>query len=132
MGTAENWQQKVAKSFSKYENVVIFNPRRDNWDSSWKQVKSNKKFREQVEWELDYLEQADTILFYFDPNTLSPVSMMELGLFGQDFNTYVVCPKGFHRKGNIDIVCEKYSIPTFSSLNAAIRAIMFDLELTLN
>lgn len=130
MGAAENWQQKVVKSFKNYENVVILNPRRDNRGSSWKQTKSNKHFRQQVEWELTHLESADKILFYFDPNTISPVSMLGLGLFGTDFNTYVyvACPKGFHLKGNIDIICERYSIPLYTSLNAAIKQIKLDID----
>jgi len=31
MGKAEDWQKKV-ESLLKNENIVIFNPRRDDWD----------------------------------------------------------------------------------------------------
>ena len=34
-----------------------------------------------VEWELDALEMADSILLNFLPNALSPISLVELGLY---------------------------------------------------
>jgi hypothetical protein len=133
MGTAKDWQKKVNLAFKDNDDVVLLNPRRDHWDSSWKQSKHNKKFREQVEWELYALERSNIILMYFDPKTKSPVSLLELGLFAHDFgkNTpimHVVCPTGFWRKGNVDIVCERYSIPQFTSLKSATDHLKENLE----
>ena len=109
MGQAENWQTKVEASLADCE-VVIFNPRRDDWDSSWKQSIDDPQFREQVEWELDALERADVIVMYFDPGSKSPISLLELGLFARSGKMVVCCPQGFWRKGNVDIVCAKYGI----------------------
>lgn len=36
MGKAENWQIHV-ENLLEYTDCVIFNPRRDDWDSSWVQ-----------------------------------------------------------------------------------------------
>lgn len=47
MGKAEDWQQKIIEAVKDFK-VVIFNPRRDNWDSGWIQSIDNPKFREQV------------------------------------------------------------------------------------
>ncbi len=116
MGAAENWQQKAVDRLQA-EDVIIFNPRRDNWDSSWVQHKDNAPFREQVEWELDALEKSDYIIMYLDPNTKSPISLVEMGLFAHSKKISVVCPDGFWRKGNIDIVAERYGIPQFESLD---------------
>ena len=33
MGTAENWQERLVRELAS-EDVTIFNPRRDDWDSS--------------------------------------------------------------------------------------------------
>lgn len=108
MGEAEPWQQEVVDTL-KNEEVLILNPRRDNWDSSWAQTIENEQFREQVEWELDGQEKADLVLVYFDPKTKSPITLLELGKF---FNrTFVCCPEGFWRKGNVDIFCNRYHIP---------------------
>jgi len=66
------------------------------------------------------LEMADTILLYFDPKTKSPISLLELGLFAKSGKMMVCCPEGFWRKGNVDIVCERYRIPQFESLEELI------------
>lgn len=110
MGKAENWQESIIKRFSD-QPVVFLNPRRPDWNSSWEQSKDNREFSEQVNWELEGLGEADLIVMYLDPNTKSPISLMELGLFGAIKHTVVCCPDGFWRKGNVDIVCERFSIP---------------------
>lgn len=119
MGKAKPWQKKVVTAFEHYHDAVILNPRRNDWDSSWEQVKTNPKFRQQVEWELDALEFAENIIIYFDPGTQSPISLLELGLF-KEKKPLIICPEGFWRKGNVDIVCEKYEIPQFDDLDTAI------------
>lgn len=118
MGQAENWQTKVEKELDS-DDVLILNPRRDDWDSSWEQKIENDNFREQVEWELDAQDQSDLILMYFDPTTKSPITLLELGLF-KDANLVVCCPEGFWRKGNVDIVCNKYDIMQCSDLSELI------------
>jgi len=97
---------------SDIDGLLLLNPRRDDWDSSWEQSINNPKFREQVEWELEALDYADLIIIYFCPNTKSPVSMLELGLYAKNNpeKLLICCPEGFWRKGNIDIVCNKYGV----------------------
>ena len=61
------------------------------------------------------LDQADLIVMYLQPLTISPVSLIELGIFSSTVpkpNMVVCCPEGFHRKGNVDIVCEWTGIPS--------------------
>jgi hypothetical protein len=120
-GSADNWQQDLSEFFDKL-GYDVYNPRRDAWDSSWEQSVNNPQFVEQVSWELEHLNKAEIILFYFQPGTLSPISLLELGLHARvidhrrNIKVYVVCPEGFWRKGNVDIVCDKYSIPVFKSI----------------
>lgn len=118
MGKAELWQDKIVNAF-RGKRVTFLNPRRDDWDSSWKQDKSNPQFREQVEWELNALEASDIIIIYFDPATKSPITLLELGLHAatNPEKLIVCCPEGFWRKGNVDIVCEKYNITQVDSLH---------------
>ncbi|MBN1891065.1 MAG: nucleoside 2-deoxyribosyltransferase domain-containing protein [Thermoflexales bacterium] len=123
MGAAENWQTRVEKRLAETE-IVIFNPRRDDWDSSWVQRQDNPQFREQVEWELAAMEKANVIAMYFDPATKSPISLLELGLFGRSGKLVVCCPDGFWRKGNVDIVCQRYSIKQVNSLDKLINTII--------
>ena len=123
LGSARNWQTFFEEQLSGMD-ILIFNPRRDNWDSSWIQGKTSPQFREQVEWELNALEQANVIAMYFDPNTKSPVSLLELGLFARSGKMVVCCPEGFWRKGNVDILCEKYGVKQVDSLNDVIKHVI--------
>ncbi len=119
MGKAENWQQ-VCERLLKDTDWIIFNPRRDDWDSSWVQSIDNPQFSGQVNWELDALGVADKIIMYFDPATKSPISLLELGLFASSGKLIVVCPDGFWRKGNVDIVCWRYGIKQVKTIEEAI------------
>ena len=121
MGAAEDWQKKVEKALARLP-VVIFNPRRDDWDSSWEQSITNPEFNHQVNWEMDHLEDADFVFFYFAPDTKSPISLLELGLqSGSGYRRLVICcPDGFWRKGNVDIVCKREGWEVFTDLDEAI------------
>jgi hypothetical protein len=114
MGKAENWQEKIVNTFNK--SYLFFNPRRDDWDSSWEQKIENVQFNEQVTWELNALDSSDIIVMYFDPNTKSPISLLELGLYAASGKLIVCCPEGFWRKGNVDIVCQRYKVPTVETI----------------
>lgn len=115
MGNAEDWQTGMGEFFTN-EKWGVFNPRRLDWDSSWEQKFTDPNFSQQVNWELNALDMADLILLYFVPNTKSPISLLELGLYADSKKIYVVCPNGFWRKGNVDIVCNRKNIPLFETL----------------
>jgi hypothetical protein len=122
-GTAENWQQRLVTAMAD-EPIKFLNPRRDAWDSTLEQKITNPKFAEQVLWELNNLDAADAIVIYFDPNTKSPISLLELGLHARSGKLIVMCPDGFWRKGNVDIVCKNYDITqvkTFEELKKIIH-----------
>ena len=115
MGNAENWQEPLSNRLID-SGWVIFNPRRDDWDNSLTQEFETPQFYQQVTWELNALEQSDLIIMYFDPNTKSPISLLELGLYARSGKLIVVCPDGFWRKGNVDIVCNYYNVPQYQSI----------------
>jgi len=125
MGRAELWQDKIVEDLKNIEDLLILNPRRDNWDSSWEQSINNPNFKEQVEWELQGLEDSDFIIVYYCADTKSPITLLELGLHAKTTpeKLIVCCPEGFWRKGNVDIVCAKYGVKQVSSLNQIISVI---------
>jgi nucleoside 2-deoxyribosyltransferase len=106
MGKATPWQDKLVLDLSAL-NVVIYNPRRTDWDSSWTQDPTpGTKFNEQVTWELYHIQKSDIVVFYFDPETQSPITLMELGYcIGSYKDVVVCCPDGYFRKGNVVITC---------------------------
>ncbi len=109
MGKAEDWQTNLANYFND-NNWNVFNPRRDDWDSSWTQEFENPQFYQQVNLELNALEQSDVVVMYFAPGTQSPISLLEMGLYAESGKLFVICPDGFWRKGNVEIVCNYYNI----------------------
>lgn len=126
MGKSVNWQARLTAELSD-QDVIILNPRRDDWNKDWKPVKEEPNFRKQVEWELSALELSDIIIMYFAPGSQSPISLLEFGLYAKTKKLMVICPDGFWRKGNVDIVAERYKIKTFESLDTmslALKAII--------
>jgi hypothetical protein len=128
MGAAEDWQSMIPELFKDRQNLTFFNPRRDDWDSSWEQKESNPQFNKQVNWEMNWLEKSDIIFMYFSPETKSPISLLELGLYADSGKMVVCCPDGFWRKGNVDVVCGRYNIPVYSSLEAAVGRLRTELK----
>jgi len=120
--SAVNWQDNIIQHIDN-EHLIILNPRRADWDKNWKEEIENPQFFEQVEWELKGQERANLIVMYFDPKTQSPISLLELGLFAQTKKMLVCCPKGFWKKGNVDIVCRRYKIPQVETLYNLIEGI---------
>ena len=119
MDRAELWQERVV-GLLEAEEVALLNPRRSDWDSSWRQSIDVAPFREQVGWELCHLEVADAVLMYFDPRTKSPITLLELGLFARKGNLVVCSPLGFWRRGNIEVVCQVYQVVLTTSLDWAV------------
>jgi hypothetical protein len=122
MGTAEPWQERLVNEF-KDTDIRFLNPRRDDWDSSWVQEASNLQFSQQVNWELDALDYSDLIVFYFDPNTKSPITLMELGLYASSGKVIVCCPDRFWRKGNVEIVCQRHHVTLVNSFDELVSAV---------
>ena len=119
MNMAINWQNYCEEELGDLYNVL--NPRREEWNSEWKQEIENPNFKEQVEWELKGLEEASVIILFFDKATKSPISLLEFGLYARSGKLMVVCEDGFWRKGNVDIVCNRYGIKQFNSLDEIIQ-----------
>lgn len=119
MGKAEQWQERIVATLSAAGSgdLVILNPRRDDWDDSWEQRADDPRFAEQVGWELDMLDAADVVVTYFAPGTKSPVSLLELGLCARSGKLKVCCPEGFWRRGNVEMVCRRHRVPLFETLD---------------
>lgn len=128
MGKAEDWQAVIPELFKDRDKLTFLNPRRDDWDSSWEQKESNPQFSKQVNWEMDMLDVCDIIFMYFSPETKSPISLLELGLYADSHKMIVCCPDEFWRKGNVDIVCSRYNIPVYNTLDAAIGRLRTQLK----
>jgi hypothetical protein len=122
MGTAADWQAELAAALP--DEVVTLNPRRFDWDASWRQSIEEPRFRAQVEWELDGLDRADTIAMWFAPDTRAPITLLELGLHARGGKLVIGCPDGYWRRGNVEIVCARFGIPLAGSWDAFVAAVI--------
>lgn len=122
MGAAGPWQAEVEAALAGAP-LTIWNPRREAWDSSWRQDVDEPLFREQVEWELEAQERADLIAMYLAPETKAPITLLELGLFARSGRLVVCCPEGYWRRGNVQVVCRRYGVREVPDLGALIAAI---------
>ncbi len=118
MGKASRWQENVVHKMREYDGTLL-NPRRDDWDESWRY--DSPEFKRQVHWELDAQESADHILMFYESKTRSPITLLELGLLAHTGKMIVVCDESFWRYGNVHIVCERYKIPHFNDLDIALE-----------
>lgn len=127
MGKAVDWQSEAARQLEDYHGTLL-NPRRADWDTTWEQTVDNPNFKEQVNWELDGLEKADFILFHFEPETLSPITFGEFAAYYKQDNIYVSCPKGWWRRGNIEVMCDREHIYLHDSLDETIAHLKMDIN----
>lgn len=120
-GKAVDWQQEVTNQFGSY-NISIYNPRRSKWNPELEQSITNQQFREQVAWEQKWLESSQYVLMNFVEDTMSPISLLELGQLSRQTNTITVvcCPRSFWRRGNVEVVCVLYKMPLYETLEEAV------------
>jgi hypothetical protein len=130
MGKAEDWQKVLTSELKSLgKDLTVFNPRRDDWDSSWEQKESNDQFNYQVNWELNRLNESDIIFMYFSPETQSPISLLELGRYAGRSTMIVCCPDGFWRKGNVQVLCTRENVPLFNDMESALGALKTKINL---
>lgn len=125
MGQAVNWQDQVTHEL-RHQSLAFYNPRRDDWDSSWEQKVENQKFNEQVNWELDMIKEADIVFFYLPKESTAPITLMEFGIvMGAAPHKAIVCvEEGYWRRGNIEVVCNRERVYLHKSLQGGIIELM--------
>lgn len=128
LGVSRNWQAEVFEALRDIPNLAVCNPRTPGWDCNTPLDPNNEVFARQVEWEQRNLYRANIILFNFEPNSKSPVSMLELGqaLEKSDWSgvqVHVVCPPEFWRYANIVLTCRRYGVAVYDTIDQAISAI---------
>lgn len=125
-----DWRENLSASLANHP-VTIFNPYRADWDSTWREDINFAPYREQVEWELSKQDEADMVVIYFHPATQAPVSLLEFGLCARvPGKAIVLCPEGYWKRGNVQIVCEKLGVEMVNSLDGLKEAILKRLPIS--
>ncbi|MCO4769811.1 MAG: nucleoside 2-deoxyribosyltransferase domain-containing protein [Deltaproteobacteria bacterium] len=123
------WRRQVAEAVADRPGTLL-DPERPDWDSSWRESIEDARFAEQVRWELSAQERADLVVMYFGAVSEAPISLLELGLFApradgsrRGGELVVVCTEDYRRRGNVEVVCDRYGVPLLSSLDALVERI---------
>ena len=112
---ALDWQLEICKALEE-SDVLVLNPRRgDDWGGWIPMSVENEEYRDQVEWEIEAMEFADMIVLNLLPETLSPIPMLELGLYVKSQKLAVCCPKSYIRRAYVEILCSHYHIAMSST-----------------
>lgn len=120
MGRADFWQTEVGNFLDKkfQDSIVVYDPRRPDWDDTWVQSIDDSNFNEQVNWELEHIDKSDIQVVYFTKDSKAPITFLELGHMSRNPHKQIVyCPDGFYRKGNVDIFCKRYGIFNTPDIN---------------
>ncbi len=102
-GSAINWQKEVCKHIS--EDICVYNPRMAIWNPD----ASTEELQFQIVWELEAQEESDKCLYYIAKNSISPITLLEIGLFHKKARVY--CDPEYFRHVNISVTCGHYKIP---------------------
>ena len=107
-----DWQSRVInylKDFHHTDNLVIFNPRRDNFP-----IDDPNAVEEQIKWEFDHIEKSDLFTMYFcNSESDQPICMYELGRnlvrwqerFPEDYHMRIIISieTGYKRTKDVEI-----------------------------
>ena len=71
----DDWQSKVCKCFGDFNDITVFNPRRENFN-----VLDGMATAQQIDWEFSKLEKCDIFSMYFcNSGSVQPICLYELG-----------------------------------------------------
>lgn len=121
-GASTYWYDSIKEQLDTLPinyDIDLLNPRREKWDATLSSISKEESFVQQVSWELNALEKCDLVIFNILGESLSPISLLEFGLMtGKRPNSVIMlCHDNFWRKGNVDVVCNRYNIQQVSTIN---------------
>jgi len=104
-----NWRNQLSEKFS--DQYHFLDPTHHNLSCL-----SNEELKKHIQWELDGLSIADLIILNLLPNSQSPISLVEMGLYVKSGKLIVICPKEFYKSRYVYTLCEKYNAPVFNEI----------------
>jgi len=71
-----DWQTAVCKELRGVDGLTIYNPRRKTFKDTPQEAEK------QIVWEYNHLADADILAFWFSHGSLNPITLYELGRWG--------------------------------------------------
>jgi len=117
------WQTQVINALQQ-RSIIVFNARRVS-DAASIQLPDHPEFNAQIAWELTHAIAADIVVLFFDPTSVSPDALVQLGLLADDpkMSLIVVCPPGFWRRDYVAAICTRYELPSANSIAQAVEMV---------
>jgi len=122
---ASRWQDWVISCLGPFPGTLV-NPRRKVWCPEHSTYRHPELIR-QIQWELEALTSVDYVFMYFDPDTISPISLLEQGWFGftkGPGRMFVVCPPTYFRATNVEQFCEMIDIKVHPSFEDGLQSLV--------
>lgn len=117
-GTTKNtkWRETLVDSCEELrDEVVFYDPTRQDWDSTWREHEDDARWRQQYDWEQDALRRADIKVFCFLETSDAPISLLEFGLAippdGVRIEDIVVCVSpDYPKAAYVRSLCQRHHI----------------------
>ena len=92
-----NWQLALTVKLEKMD-ITLYNPRRANFPMG-----NKGEGLKQVKWEVEHLDKADAIVFWFPKETLCPITLFELGSWSMTSKPiFVGCHPDYQRRFDVE------------------------------
>ena len=103
ISSCKDWQSDLVQEIDDL-NCIVYNPRRKSFD-----INDPNQSTIQIQWEFNYLNEADIVVFYFCEETVCPITLFEYGArlmhshFTAAQSIYVYCEDKYIRKLDVNI-----------------------------
>ncbi|TLD08582.1 uncharacterized protein PgNI_07160 [Pyricularia grisea] len=122
-GTAD-WREALVGSLA-HVPVTWVDPTRPEWDESWREDDDHGPFREHVKWEIEMKDRADLVIVHFGASSRPSDGLLELGILaGSRRRCKVVCESGYQKRGDVVMLCQRYQIDVFNTVDALARKLI--------
>jgi hypothetical protein len=112
----------------KDTNVIVFNPRRKNFD-----IKDPTASRKQITWEHDMFEYSDMLCFWFCKETIQPIVLLKLGkyLIASTKPAVIGIAPGYSRESDVRIqtTLDRPDVPIVDSFDRFLKEIKKMIEI---
>ncbi len=110
----DNWRKNVIKNYAN--DFDFIDPTNENHN-----LLNDSLMKKHINWELEGLELSDIIFMNLLPESKSPISMVELGLYARSNKLIICCPENFYQYRYINALAKKYNVTLFSELDKGIQ-----------
>jgi len=117
-----DWQKQVTEILLRETYLILFNPRRADFNSGDPSAEAI-----QIRWEHSRLRLSDLILFWFPAETVCPIALYELGAWASRMKTiFVGCHEEYPRRSDLfhQLQLERPDIVIHNSLHSLVDGVV--------